>query len=315
MDQDKTYYRFSEYLKNKFGEKVFKVSVNAGFTCPNRDGVKGYGGCVFCDNKGFSHNAQITNIPIQTQIKNGIRAARNRYKAKKYIVYFQTHTNTYGEYDTLKRKYDVIKEFENVVGISIGTRPDCIDNNILDLIESYSEKYEVWIEYGIQSIFNKTLKKINRNHTYEDFLNAYHLTRKRKNIKICGHVIIGLPDETDEEILQMAEEMGKLRLDGIKIHPLHVIKDTKLEELFLKGEYQTIDSKWYINIVSKFIEYLYPGTVIQRISADCMKQFLVAPEWLNDKNQLLHDIDDMLITENRYQGRLYKNTDIKEYAL
>jgi len=294
------YYRFSKYLREKFGDRVHKVSINAFFSCPNRDGTKSKEGCIFCDNRSFS--PKIENLPIEKQIEQGIEYGKRRYKAKKFIVYFQTYTNTYGEIKEMKEKYDTIKKFKDVIGISIGTRPDCIDEDKLNLIESYTKNYEVWIEYGLQSIHDKTLKLINRNHTYSDFLKAIDLTKNR-NIKICAHVIIGLPGETEQDILETAKECAKLKLDGIKIHPLHIIKGTKLHKFYNEGKYIPMEIEEYVNICCKFLEYLYPETIIQRLTADCHKEFLIAPWWINQKENLIKKIEEKMEKNDSWQGK------------
>ncbi|MFH1547863.1 MAG: TIGR01212 family radical SAM protein, partial [Candidatus Omnitrophota bacterium] len=220
----------------------------------------------------------------------------------KFIVYFQAYTNTFAPLNILKERYDVVRKFQDIVGISIGTRPDCVNEEILDLINSYSKDYEVWLEYGLQSIHDKTLKLINRHHTYKDFFKAVELTKKR-NIKICAHIIIGLPNETKEEILETAKTLAKLKIDGVKIHPLHIVKGTKLEEFYNKDKYKPLELDEYVNIVTEFLGYIPPTTVIQRITADCPKEFLVAPLWILNKNAVLNLIEKKLEENNTYQGK------------
>ncbi len=282
------------------------MSIDAGFSCPNKDGKISKHGCIYCDNRAFSFNARKPSRPIEEQIREGIDFGRRRYGAEKFIVYFQAYTNTYAPLDRLKKKYGIIKRFDDIAGISIGTRPDCVNGEILDLIESYTQNYEVWIEYGLQSIHKRTLEFINRGHLYEDFLNAVSLTRKRKNIKICAHVIIALPGETREDILLTAKELGCMKLDGIKIHPLHVIKETKLEQLLNNGLYKLLEIDGYISLATDFLEYLWPNTVIQRITADCPEELLVGPSWILDKNRTLEKIEKALLEKGKFQGRLYK---------
>ncbi len=300
------YYKFSSYLKEAFGCRVYKVSIDAGFSCPNKDGRFSRDGCIYCDNRAFSFNARQPPRPIGEQIKEGIDFGRRRYAAEKFIVYFQAHTNTYAPLDALKKKYDIIKDFDDIAGIAIGTRPDCINEEILDLIGSYTKDYEVWIEYGLQSIHRKTLELINRGHLYEDFKKAVELTKKKKDIKICAHVIIGLPGETKEDMLETAKELGRLKLDGIKIHPLHVIKGTKLEELLNNGLYKLLELDEYINLAADFLEYLWPDTVIQRVTADCPQELLVGPSWILEKHRVLGGIEDEFLKKDKRQGRLYK---------
>ena len=224
------YYKFSEYLKERFGCRVHKITVDAGFNCPNIDGTFSKDGCIFCNNYAFSP-ALRKKASVEDQIQRGIEHGKTRYKAEKFIVYFQPYSNTYAPVETLKERYDAVRQFPEIAGISIGTRPDCIDAEKISLIETYAQNYEVWIEYGLQSIHDKTLKLINRNHDYKDFFRAIDMTKNRV-IKICAHVIIGLPGETREEILETAKEFSRLNLNGIKIHPLHVVKGTALEKMF-----------------------------------------------------------------------------------
>ncbi len=307
MRQEKeTYYKFSRYLKKRFGGAVYKITVDAGFSCPNTNGKLSKDGCIYCDNRAFSLNALNQPKPVEDQIHNGISFAKKRYRAKKVIVYFQPHTNTYASCKVLKKRYDLIRSFPNVVGISIGTRPDCINDKILDLVESYAEDYEVWLEYGLQSMHEKTLKFINRGHTYADFIKAVDLTRKRKGIKICAHVIIGLPNETRYDVCQTAKALGMLDLDGVKIHPLYIVKGTKMEQLLNEGSYHALSLKQYANSVTDFLEYLSPRVVIQRLAADCPDEFLVGPLWVAQKTEVLACIEEKLTRERRYQGRLFK---------
>jgi len=301
------YFKFSQYLKSKFGTKVHKVSVDAGFSCPNKDGKIGSGGCIFCDNKGFSFNTRLPSRPLEIQIEEGIKAGKRRFKAERFIVYFQAYTNTYAPLSELKARYDVIKKYPEVVGLSIATRPDCIDEPILDLINSYTDHYEVWLEYGLQSIHQKTLDFINRGHYFDAFLKAVQLTRSKTNIKICCHVIIGLPyewskKETKQMIRETAREIGNMELEGIKIHPLHIIKGTKLEAIFREGGYQPLELEEYVELAVEFLEYLSPNTVVQRISADCPKNWLVAPLWILNKQQVIRTIEKRLKERATFQG-------------
>ncbi|MBU1153777.1 TIGR01212 family radical SAM protein [bacterium] len=300
------YYKFSTYLKRQFKTKVHKISIDAGFSCPNRNGVISKDGCVYCNNRGFSVNTKIPLPSLYLQIEEGIKRLRQRFKAEKFIVYFQAYTNTYADLMTLKQRYDSVKNFEDIVGISIATRPDCINEGILDLINSYTEDYEVWIEYGVQSIHQPTLEFINRGHLYEDFLKAVELTRKKEKIKIGAHLIIGLPFETEEMIQETAKALAILKLDGIKLHPLYIVKDTKLEMLFHQKLYQPLGLNKYLDLVIGFLEHLWPKTVIQRISADCPKELLVAPSWILNKSQVLQEVERRLLEEERFQGKLWQ---------
>jgi len=302
------YYRFSTYFKDRgFKGRVQKVTVDAGFSCPNRDGKISTEGCIYCNNEGFSVNTRRATTPIKKQIEDGIVALKRRTNAEKFIIYFQAFTNTYAPVDELKGIYDSVRGFDNVVGVSIATRPDCVNKDVINLIASYKKDYEVWIEYGIQTIHNKTLEFINRGHLYEDFLSALELTRKEKDIKVCGHVIIGLPFETEDMIVETAKSIGSLKLDGIKIHPLHIIRGTKLEELYNKGRFAVLDMNEYVDLAKKFLEYMWPRTVIQRISADCPEDLLVSPFWILNKSAVLKLLEEKLKKDNTFQGKLYNN--------
>jgi tRNA uridine 5-carboxymethylaminomethyl modification enzyme len=298
------YYHFSHYLKHRFGCQVYKVSLDAGFTCPNRDGKLSRAGCIYCDNRSFSFHSRSKPLPLEKQIQQGIEFGRKRYAAEKFLAYFQAYTNTYAPLKELKAKYDCVKKFPEVVGIAIGTRPDCVDEKILDLICEYADDYEVWLEYGLQSIHAKTLKLINRNHTFQDFLKAVEMTRKKK-LKICAHVIIGLPGESREEILETAQELGKLKIEAVKLHPLHIIKGTKLEEMYREKNFHPLTLDEYADLACAFLERLWPETVIERLGADCPKELLVAPAWILEKEKVLATVEKRLAEQDSFQGRLY----------
>jgi len=300
------YYSLNKYFRERFKCKVYKVSVDAGFSCPNRDGTLSTKGCIFCDNSAFSFFKREKGLPpLKEQIKIGMEFGRRKYKAQKFFVYFQSYTNTYAPVNILREKYQVIKEFEDVVGLSIGTRPDCIDKEKLDLINSFTSDYEVWIELGLQSIHDRTLKLINRNHTFYDFLKSVELIRRYKNIKICAHIILGLPQESKKDMLETAKKISELKLDGVKIHILHVIKGTELEKIYNRGEYTPLKLEEYVDIVCDFLEILPPKLVIQRLTADCSPDKLVAPVWILNKNKVLKEIDSELERRNSFQGKLY----------
>ena len=306
------YYKFSRYLKDKFKQRVHKISVDAGFSCPNKDGKISKEGCIYCDNKGFSFNTRVGVRDLREQIESGIEAGKKRFKAEKFILYFQAYTNTYAEVNVLKEKYDIIKNYPEIVGLAIATRPDCVNREILDLINSYTENYEVWLEYGLQSIHRKTLDYINRGHYFEEFVGAVKETRKREKIKICAHVIIGLPYEWRKRedknmILETARAISELKLDGVKIHPLHIIKGTKLEEIYKNGGYEPLSLDEYIDLAVSFLESLSPEIIIQRISADCPSDLLVAPDWILNKQGVLRKIESKLERGNSYQGKKFKN--------
>ncbi|MFH1867761.1 MAG: TIGR01212 family radical SAM protein, partial [Candidatus Omnitrophota bacterium] len=297
------YRKFSTYLKERFGVRVHKVSIDSHFSCPNRDGKVSRHGCIYCDNKAFSFQSRTdTPPPLTAQIEAGMRAAREKFKAEKFILYFQAYTNTYAPLCVLKERYDVIRKFDDMVGLSIATRPDCVNEEILDLIDSYCDDYDVWIEYGLQSIHNTTLDFINRGHRYEEFLKAVELTRKR-GIKICAHVILGFPFETKEMMMETARALAELRLDGVKIHPLHIIKGTRLEELSARGRFRTLKLEAYLETLADFLGYLPPEMVIHRVSAYCPPELLIAPSWVFERNKVEQQLEKYLEEKDLFQGR------------
>ena len=282
------------------------MCVDAGFSCPNRDGTKGLGGCIYCNSSSFSGNRSAA-LSVKEQIEKGRQFVKKRYGAEKFIVYFQRNTNTYAPAEELKKNYDIIKKFPGAAGISVGTRPDCVNREILSLLSGYTSSYDVWIEYGLQSMHDKTLELINRGHGLNDFIKAFRLTRNFPDIKICVHVIIGLPGENFGDILQTAEFLGKLKVDGVKIHPLHVVKDTLLGRMYEKGEYSPLELKEYASVISDFMERLHPSTVIHRIGADCTDETLLAPEWIANKHKLIKQVELIMREKGKYQGRLCRN--------
>ena len=297
------YYSYSSYLREIFGERVFRVTVDAGFTCPNRDGTKGMGGCIYCYS-GSDYDPQKRTRSIREQIAEGIERVKRRYGADKFLVYFQAYTNTYAPIDKLKSTYDVIKEFPDVVGLIVGTRPDCVPNEVIELIASYSEKYLVWIEYGLESSHFKSLRWMNRGHGVSDFVDAVLRTRKFEKINICAHVIVGLPTEDEKDILETADFLAALRIDGVKIHPLHVIKGTQLERIYLEEKFPLLPLEDYVDLVVDFIERLPKKTVIQRITGEAPENLLIAPLWCShrEKNRVINLIRKRFEERNTYQG-------------
>ncbi len=286
------YYTFSRYLKDRFGKKVMKISVDAGFGCPNRDGSIGKGGCAFCDVFSFSPSAR-SSLPLKEQVMKGIEKGRLK-GYEKFFLYFQSFTNTYGDLEKLKSAYDVVYEFEDICAISIGTRPDCIDEGKLRLIESYADKLEVWLEYGLQSALDRTLRDINRGHTVEDFIKACGLTKKYNGIKICAHVILGLPGESFGDMLCAAELLSEIPVDGVKLHPLHIVKGTELARRYERGAIKLISKDDFIDIAARFIRKLPKDTVIFRVGADAPGSLLVAPEWIKDKICIIEEVKERL---------------------
>ena len=299
----KRYNDFNTYLKAQFGERVQKITVDAGFSCPNRDGTISSGGCMYCNPRGSGTGAFTKQISITDQLLQGKKALARRYKAKKFFAYFQSFTNTYGPIEKLKAVYEEALAVNDIIGLSIGTRPDCVNPEILDLLEQYAREHLVWIEYGLQSIHDQTLDIINRGHNFQCFQNAVQLTRNR-NIKICVHVILGLPGETRAQMLETAEVLSQMDIDGIKLHLLYVIKGTKMEALYQAGNYQCLKQQEYVDLICDFLERTPWNVVIQRLTGDPHRHELVAPEWSLQKAETLLMIHQELEKRNTRQGRL-----------
>lgn len=297
---DKRYNQFSAYLKNKFGAKVYKITLDAGFSCPNRDGTISTGGCIFCDDGGSFSQAHSNLLSIEEQVNIGAKTLHDRFKAEKFMSYFQAYTNTYKPVNELERIYKSALNHPDVVGLSIGTRPDCVEDDKLNLISDIAQDYYTWVEYGLQSIHNKTLKKINRGHNFDCFLKAYERT-KEKGINVCTHVIFGLW-ETRDEILETAQKLAELKVDGVKIHMLCALKDTKLAKLYENKEIDFMSEEEYVNLVCDFLEILPQTTTIHRLAGNGLKKNLIAPRWLGAKLDCLNKIDRELLKRNSYQG-------------
>ena len=301
-DKPKYYYSFNEFLQEKFGCRVHRLSLNAGFLCPNLDGTLSFDGCVFCNNKAFSHFTKENISSIEEQIRLSMEYSSKRFKAKKFIAYFQSFTNTYSNPAILKQRYDIIRKFPDIVGLSISTRPDCIDKEKLDLIESYTDDYMVWIEYGLQTVHSEGLKSIRRNHDFSDFEKAVELTRRRKGINIACHVILGLWTETKDDMLSTAEKISAMPLSGLKFHCLHVLKDTFLQKLHQKEELKFLSEDEYVDILVSFLELIPKEFVVLRVISGADREFLIAPLWINDKQRLLNKIRDEFIRRASFQG-------------
>lgn len=298
----KRYNDFNTYLRNIFGCRVQKITIDAGFSCPNRDGTISTGGCIYCNNRGSGTGAHAKGLSITDQLIQGKKALSKRYKAKKFIAYFQAFSNTYAPIEKLVSLYDEALAVDDVVGLSIGTRPDCIDESILELLQSYVKTHLVWIEYGLQSTSDSTLALINRGHDLECFKTAVGITKNR-GIKTCAHVIIGLPHEDKIQILATAKTIADLGIDGIKLHLLYVIKGTKLEHLYTTGKYKCLEQSQYVDLVCDFLERIPNDIVIQRLTGDPHPGELVAPIWSLNKRETLDLIEETLERRDSWQGK------------
>ncbi len=293
-------------MKKEFGSTVYKVNVDAGFTCPNRDGTLGVTGCIYCNNDSFRPVSCRPALPIGEQVRNGISHVAKRYNADRFIVYFQPYTNTYAPVEELEVLYrEALNASPSVIGLAIGTRPDAIDGDKLSLLSALSKDHFILIEYGLQSIYDRSLEFINRGHNYETFLKAIELTKGR-GIRIGAHIIAGFPTETREETLAMAEEVSSLQIEFLKIHQLQVVKDTPLEGIFRDNPFYTFSYDDYVLFVADFLERLSPEIVIQRLFATAPDSILVAPEWGRNRHQILRDIEKALQDRDSWQGKKYR---------
>ena len=297
---DKRYNQYSAYLKNKFGVKVYKITLDAGFSCPNRDGTISTGGCIFCDEGGSFSQSHSKLLSVESQIAEGVKTLSSRFKAQKFMSYFQAYSNTYKPVKELEKIYNSALSNRDIVGLSIGTRPDCVDEEKLNLIAGYKDDYYTWLEYGLQSIHDRTLKWINRGHDFDCFLRAYENT-KEKGINVCVHVILGL-QETHEEMMQTAQKLAELEVDGVKIHMLCALEGTRLAAMYNRGEIDFMSEDDYVRTVCDFLEYLPPHMTIHRLAGNGLKSELIAPKWLGAKFDCLNKIDRELLRRNSYQG-------------
>lgn len=298
---NKRYHTLNYFYKNKFGIKVFKVSLNGGFSCPNLDGRIGYGGCIYCSKSGSGEFGGNKEDSLEEQFLKMKEVVNKKHIPCKYIGYFQARTNTYASLDVLKEKYECILKQDDVIGLNIATRCDAISDDCLDYLEELSKRTFLTIELGLQTIHEKTSVLINRCHSLKQFEDMVVKLRKR-NINVCVHIINGLPYETEEMMLDTVRYLNKLDIQGIKIHMLYIIKDTVIDTMYKKERFKILSKEEYIDIVIKQLELLRPEIVINRITSDPDKETLVEPRWLVDKCQLLNDIDKEMKRRNTYQG-------------
>jgi len=299
------YNSFGRYARERFGAAVHKVNIDAGFTCPNRDGTLGLTGCIYCNNESFRPSSCKPSLSVTEQVRSGISWLRGRYGAQKFLAYFQPYTNTYAPVGELRRLYEEALAEPSVIGLAIGTRPDCIDEEKLDMLAALAERRFVLLEYGLQSIHEKSLKFIKRGHGYGAFLRAVEMTLAR-GLQAGAHIIAGFPTETREEMLEMAAELSGTGIGFLKLHQLQVIKDTPLAELYVREPFHIFDYEEYVGFAAEFLERLSPEIVVQRLFATAPDKILIAPRWERSKHELLRDIDRRLAERDSFQGRLYR---------
>ncbi len=301
------YLSYNSIMKKRFSDRIQKISVNAGFTCPNRDGSKGTGGCTYCNNQTFSPEYCKPTKTITQQVREGIDFFRHKYNTQKYLVYFQSYTNTYDSIDRLKLLYEEALSFPNVVGLVIGTRPDCVSDELLDYFSELSKKYYIMIEYGVESTNDDTLKFINRGHDFECAVKAINETAKRKIL--CGvHIILGLPGENKATTLAHAQKLSPLPIDSLKIHQLQLVKGTIMANQYKESPelFKLYSANEYIELVVDFLEVLRPEIAIERFVSQSPKELIIAPDWGLKNFEITAKIEKKLTERNTYQGRLYQ---------
>lgn len=297
----KRYNTFSAELKRVFGCRVHRISVDAGFSCPNRDGTLGTDGCIYCGGRGSGAHGILQGASISEQIEAGKEVMTRKYKAKRFLAYFQAYSNTYAPAETLRHFYDEALAMSDVAGLIVGTRPDCLPPETVALLAEYARNTYFWLELGLQSPLDRTLEYLGRGHDFAAFENAVR-SCKREGIRICAHVILGLPGESRKEMLETAEVLNRLGIDGVKIHLLHVMKDTPLAERYDRGEVRMLDRDEYVGLVCDFLEQLRPEVSIQRLTGDGGHDHLVAPLWSLRKFEILNAIDYELERRDSRQG-------------
>ncbi len=298
----KRYYDLKSYWRNLFGCTVHKLQIDAGFTCPNRDGYVASGGCIYCDGRGSKLRQEGALPSVRDQILSG----KKYYSpsATKFVAYFQTFTNTYAPVEKLKVLYDEALAQDDVIGLSIGTRPDCVGPDVVDLLAGYAKDYHVWVELGLQSIHDRTLQFINRGHNYRQFLDAVNALSER-GLNICVHIIIGLPGESDEDVHATAKALAVLPVNGIKIHSLLALDGTLMSEMYKQGNIPMITKEKYAELTADVLELLPPEVVVQRLTADGYREIFLAPAWAANKLDVLNSIHKELDRRNSYQGMHY----------
>lgn len=299
---EKRYNSFNRILKKTFHARVHKVSLRLDFTCPNRDGTVAVGGCIYCNNAGHTPRGYRPGMSVAEQLEQGAEAVRRRHGAEKFIAYFQSYTNTYGPVAKLEKLYREALDFPGVVGLAIATRPDCVPDGILELLADLSRQTYLWLELGLESMHEKTLRWINRGHGLSEFLDAVERS-KRRDLRVCVHLILGFPTETAQEMLETPFLLNRLGIDGVKLHNLHVIKNTALEKIHRSGGCTLLAREAYVALVADFLELLSPEIAIQRLTGETYRELTVAPDWSVNKIAVLNAIQKELETRDSWQGK------------
>ena len=302
------YHSYRFFLQQAFGHRVQKVSIDAGFTCPNVDGSVAIGGCVFCDNRSFSPSRRVPRVDIRDQIDEGIRRLKRRYKCDHFMAYFQPATNTYAPVDRLETLYRAALSHPKIDALAIGTRPDCLPEDVIGLLSELSQSTYLSLEIGVQSIHNRSLEWMNRGHDYDSFVDAVQRCRQR-GFEICTHVILGLPGESHEDMMATADAVAELNVDAIKIHNLYAVENTPLAEQVRNGEVELMDRPSYVQTIVDFLERLPPQMVVERISGDAPPDYFVGPSWCLDKPALRNAIFAELEERDSWQGKRFSQPD------
>lgn len=302
---NKRYHTYNYYLKNKYHQKVAKVALNADFTCPNRDGTKGWGGCIFCSSSGSGDYAGNINDSLESQFEKISAVMKKKWPQCAFIAYFQANTNTYGPLSKIKNMIKPFLENEQVKGIALATRPDCLDEETVRYLAAINHQKDIYIELGLQTIHEKTSHLINRGHSFQEFLDGLNLLRKY-NLDVCVHIINGLPGETKEMMIETAKTVGQLDIQAIKIHMLYVIKNTVLEKMYDAGKFSMLSREEYIDLVVQQLRYIPEHVIIERLTGDGKVSDLIAPLWSIKKVTIINDIDKKMKADNIYQGDLVK---------
>lgn len=301
-------------MLRRYGERVHKISIDASFTCPNRDGSLGIGGCTFCNNASFSPNGR-KPADVNLQIDAGKFIIRKRTSARKYIAYFQAYTNTYAETELLQQQYDQALAEPDVIGLAVGTRPDCVADSVLDLLVAYQDRgYEVWLELGLQSSFNETLDRVNRGHDFEAY-RATLLRARKRGLQVCTHLIIGLPGESEQHYKTTLDRVLELGVDGLKLHPLHVVKGTQLANEWRRGEYQPLKLNDYVRIAADLIQQTPPDIIYHRLTATASESILLAPGWCSKKWLPLNLIaQELEARQHYYSAQVTRLNEINQHS-
>lgn len=299
------YNNYKDYLLARFGGRLQKVSVDAGFTCPNRDGIKAFGGCTYCNNISFVPPYCKPGMSIAEQVSNGVEYLGRRYKAKQFIAYFQAYSNTYAPLEYLRSLYSQALAHPDIHGMAIGTRPDCVDDEKLDYLTELAQQYYISIEYGLESVSDKTLEEINRGHTFQEWADAVNLTANR-NIHICSHLIFGLPGDSRQQMIDSAAIISQYSVNSLKLHHLHIVKKTQLAVQYKRKPFPVFEYDEYIDLVIEFLQRLRPDIMIQRLVGETHPKHLLAPIWGVRANQVQQDIEAEMRKRDVWQGKLYQ---------